>query len=436
MTVIVSTETGLASMQPKALSKASVIAAVAGNVLEFYDFTTYTFFAVMIGDHFFPSKDPFISLMSSVATFGVGFITRPIGGMVIGAYGDRAGRKPAMMLTVALMAVGMLIIALTPSYMTIGPLAPVLLVFAQLIQGFALGGEVGPATAFLLEAAPPAKRGLYASWQIASQGLAILIAGAVGLALALTLSTQAMYDWGWRIPFLLGVSIIPVAIFMRRSLPETIDIGAPTAHRSTSSIFSSLFVQNTRPIVLAFLLVSSGTIGNYILTYMTTFAITTLHMPTSVSIAATLVIGVCILVFSLIGGWLSDKFGRRPLLIIPRILFTLAAYPAFLLITGYKDAPTLLIVTGLLTAVGSFGGGVTLAAIPESLPKAVRSAGLATAYAIAVTVFGSTAQPLVTWLIHVTGNPMAPAWYLILASLVGLGASFLMHETKDAALKD
>jgi MFS family permease len=436
MTVIVSPETDLASMRPQALSKASVIAAVAGNVLEFYDFITYSFFAVMIGEHFFPSQDPFVSLMLSVATFGVGFITRPIGGVLIGAYADRAGRKPAMMLTVTLMAVGMLIVALTPSYAIIGPLAPILVVLARLIQGFALGGEVGPATAFLLEAAPPAKRGLYASWQLASQGLATLIAGAVGLALSLTLSTEAMSDWGWRIPFLLGISIIPVAIVMRRNLPETLDTQAPTIHHSTASVLSSLLREHIRPVILALLLISAGTIATYILGYMTTYAITTLHLSTSVSIAATLVVGVCSLVFSLISGWLSDKFGRRPLLIVPRILLILAVYPCFLLINEFKNATTLLLVTALLASFSALGGGATLAAIPESLPKAVRSAGLAAAYAIGVTAFGSTAQPLIAWLIHVTGNPMAPAWYLIVASIVGLGASFLMHETKDAALKD
>ncbi|MFZ0208755.1 MAG: MFS transporter, partial [Roseiarcus sp.] len=156
--------------------------------------TTYTFFAVMIGQHFFPSKDPFISLILSIATFGVGFVTRPIGGIVIGALADRAGRKPAMMLTVALMAVGMLVIALTPSYATIGPIAPILVVFARLVQGFALGGEVGPASSFLIEASPPHQRGLYASWQLASQGLSAFIAGGLGLALSLSLSDQAMQD--------------------------------------------------------------------------------------------------------------------------------------------------------------------------------------------------------------------------------------------------
>src|SRR5271156_3375331 len=276
------------------VSKVSVAAAVAGNVLEFYDFTTYTFFAVMIGQHFFPSKDPFISLILSIATFGVGFVPRP--------------------------TVGMLVIALTPSYATIGPIAPILVVFARLVQGFALGGEVGPASSFLIEASPPHERGLYASWQLASQGLSAFIAGGLGLALSLSLSDQAMQDWGWRIPFLVGVSIIPVALFMRSKLPETLDLSAPTTHHSLGAVLGSLFTAHARPVVLALLVISSGTIATYILNYMTTYAITTLHMPQGVSIAATLVLGLCTFAFSLLGGWLSDSIGRKPLLVLPRVV--------------------------------------------------------------------------------------------------------------------
>jgi MFS family permease len=436
MTAIAASDSSAISAAHPGISKVSVAAAVAGNVLEFYDFTTYTFFAVMIGQHFFPSKDPFISLILSIATFGVGFVTRPIGGIVIGALADRAGRKPAMMLTVALMAVGMLVIALTPSYATIGPIAPILVVLARLVQGFALGGEVGPASSFLIEASPPHQRGLYASWQLASQGLAIFIAGGLGLGLSLSLSDQAMQDWGWRIPFLVGVSIIPVALFMRSKLPETLDLSAPTRRHSLGAVLSSLFSAHARPVALALLVISSGTIATYILTYMTTYAITTLHMAQSVSIAATLVLGLCTFAFSLLGGWLSDLIGRKPLLVLPRVIFTIAAYPAFMLMNAYKTAPTLLIVTGLLASIGAVGGSVSLVIIPESLPKSVRSSGFAVAYALAVTVFGGTAQIVVTWLIRVTGDPLSPAWYLIVAGIVGIAAMMMMKETRGVELED
>jgi MFS family permease len=427
--------TGYVLVPSQRVSKISVVAAVAGIFLEFYDFTTYTFFAVMIGEHYFPAKDPFVSLILSVATFGVGFITRPIGGIVVGGYADRAGRRPAMILTVGLMAMGTLIVALTPSYATIGPLAPILVVLARLMQGFALGGEVGPATSFLLEAAPPGKRGLYASWQLASQGLSTLLAGAVGVFTSAILSTHDMQDWGWRVPFLLGLLVVPVAVFIRRMLPETLDLHAPMVHQSLGSILSTLIIANSRPIILAFALISSGTIGVYILNYMTTYAITTLHMPTTVSLAATLVLGVCILLFSLIGGWLSDKVGRKPLLIVSGILFILGAYPGFILINEFKNATALLAVTAYLAASFSLGAGVALTIIPESLPKPVRSAGLGISYALGVTLFGGTAQLVVAWLIHLTDDPLSPAWYLIASSIVGLMAVLMMAETFSVDVK-
>src|SRR5690242_15819590 len=179
------------------ISVGAVAATVLGNGLEFYDFTTYAFFAVTIGRVFFPARDPFISLLLSVAAFGVGFVSRPLGGIVIGAYADRAGRKPAMMLSIALMAAGMVLLAATPSYAVIGVAAPVVVVIARLVQGFALGGEVGPSTAYLLEAAPGGKRGRYAVWQIASQGAAMALAGIFGVMLSLTLDDSAIEAWGW-----------------------------------------------------------------------------------------------------------------------------------------------------------------------------------------------------------------------------------------------
>ena len=420
MTLSQSIAADVARSRPARISRAGVAGAIAGNVLEFYDFVTYTFFAVAIGEQFFPSKDPFVSLMLSVATFGVGFVTRPIGGLVIGAYADRAGRKPAMMLTVALMAAGMLLVALTPPYATIGPVAPVLVVLARLVQGFALGGEVGPATAFLLEAAPADRRGFYGSWQIASQGLAAVIAGGVGLALTVGLPKEAMDAWGWRVPFLVGMLIVPVAIYMRVQLPETLDLEAPTTHDSIGAVFASLLTEHLRPVLLALALISSGTVATYIMTYMTTYAMTTLKLGPSVSIAATLVFGLFTFVFALVGGRLSDRFGRKPLLIVPRVLFALVAYPAYYLVNAYKSGLVLLTVTAALALLGSLAAGVSLAIIPESLPGSVRSAGLAAAYAVAVTLFGGTAQIVVTWLIHATGDPLSPAWYLIVSSLVGL----------------
>lgn len=202
------------------LNRWTVAATVAGNALEFYDFLTYSTFAVYIGHAFFPVGSALASLLLTLATFGVGFLTRPLGGILIGAYADRAGRRPALMLTIALMTLGTLGLALTPSYARIGMLAPVILIVARLVQGLALGGEVGPSTAVLLECAPLGRRGLYVSWQNASQGLAICAAGIAGFVLSSALDKEQMAAWGWRVPFLLGLTIVPFGLYIRRRLPR------------------------------------------------------------------------------------------------------------------------------------------------------------------------------------------------------------------------
>ncbi|MBS0300788.1 MAG: MFS transporter, partial [Proteobacteria bacterium] len=244
-----------------------VAAAVAGNAMEFYDFTTYAFFAVYIGKTFFPASTPFMSLLLSVAVFGVGFVTRPLGGLLIGAFADRAGRKPAMILTIALITVGTLGLAATPSYAQIGVAAPIIVVFCRLLQGLALGGEVGPSTAYLIEVAPPGKRGLYGSWQLASQGVAGLCAGIVGVLLTLSLSADQMLAWGWRMPFLLGLALIPIAIYLRRHMPETLEHAAPQAGTVADAPRLGHY---KRVIVLALMLIMGSTISTYVSTYMTT----------------------------------------------------------------------------------------------------------------------------------------------------------------------
>jgi MHS family citrate/tricarballylate:H+ symporter-like MFS transporter len=205
-----------------AVRKRHVVAATVGNALEFYDFTTYAFYVVQIGKTFFPSATPLGSLMLALATFGAGFVTRPLGAIVIGAYADRAGRRPAMMLSFSLMGVALLGLALCPSYAAIGPLAPTLVVLARLVQGFAIGGEVGPTTAFLLEAAPPNRRGLYTAYQSISQNAAALVAGVIGFILTSVFSGDQMQTFGWRLAILVGVLVLPFGLLVRRSLPETL----------------------------------------------------------------------------------------------------------------------------------------------------------------------------------------------------------------------
>jgi MFS family permease len=211
------------------LSKKVVVAAVLGNALEFYDFAAYAFFAVYIGQAFFPASTPFASLLLSLGAFGVGFVFRPLGGVLIGAFADSAGRRPAMLLTIVLITTGTVGLALTPSYSSIGLAAPVIVVLCRLVQGLAIGGEVGPASAFLIEIAPNDRRGLYGSWQLASQGLAALAAGTIGLVLSLLLDKADLAAWGWRVPFLLSLMLVPVGLYLRRMMPETLEKRAANA---------------------------------------------------------------------------------------------------------------------------------------------------------------------------------------------------------------
>ena len=417
------------------LERRAVAAVILGNALEFYDFTTYAFFATSIGETFFPSKDPIASLLSSLAIFGIGFITRPIGGIVIGAFADRAGRKPAMLLTIAMMAIGMLMLAATPSYASIGVWAQVIVISGRLIQGFALGGEVGPSTAYLLEAAPPPQRGFIASWQIASQGLASLFAGSIGFILATTLSQGAMQDWGWRIPFLVGVAIIPVGLVIRNHLPETAGEGQdPAAAASTLDVLRRLIRDHGRLLFINFLVIMAATVSNFVGTNMPTYAKATLGLSLAASTGTTIALGLASIVFPLFGGWLADRIGRRPVMIWPRVAIVFVAIPAFYFLAHNPSAAAVYAVTFLLSALSSINAAAVIVGIPESLPRAVRSAGLSIVYAFSVTIFGGTTNYVINKLIAVTGDKLAPAYYLVAISVIGTVAAFMMPETKGRSI--
>jgi MFS family permease len=298
------------------LDRWGIAATVAGNALEFYDFLAYSTFAVYISHAFFPTGNAFVSLLLTLAAFGVGFLTRPLGGLLIGAYADRAGRRPALMLTISLMTLGTLALALTPSYASIGPAAPVILVIARLVQGLALGGEVGPSTAVLLECAPAGRRAYFVSWQNASQGVAVLAAGMVGYALSTILEPQQLALWGWRVPFVLGLTIVPVGIYIRRRLPETLEAAGS---RGSGAVLSILWRQHRRPLLLAILIIMSLTVSTYVTAYMTTYALTTLGMPASKAMFASIANGGVMMAGALLGGRLSDRFGRKAVMILPRI---------------------------------------------------------------------------------------------------------------------
>ena len=397
-----------------------VLAVALGNAIEFYDFVSYAFFAAQIGRAFFPSDSPTGSLLASLATFGAGFLTRPLGALVLGRLGDRIGRKPAMLASFALIGIGVVGLPLIPPYSSIGILAPILAVGFRLVQGFALGGEVGPSTAFLMEAAPPMRRGLYISLQAMSADAAVMVAGLVGIGLASALDAAQLDRWGWRVALLAGAMIIPVGLVLRRTLGETLQPpqGTKPAIRSYGRIAAA-----------GLALLAAATTTNYLLDYMTTYAGSTLGMPAKIAFGATAIVGLCGVVCDPLGGWLSDRFGRKPVMIIPWLCLAIAVFPCFALLERERSGVALYLACGILASASTLSTSTSLVAITESLPHRVRSGALAIMYALAISIFGGSTQFIVAWLTRLTGSPLAPAWYMIGGVIVGLLALCVMPES-------
>jgi MFS family permease len=402
-----------------------VAAVVVGNALEFYDFLIYGFFAVYIGRAFFPSTDGATGLLLTLATFGAGFLTRPIGAVVIGSIGDRVGRKPAMLLSFALMGVAIFGLALTPSYARIGIAAPLLALAFRLLQGFALGGELGPSTAFLVEAAPPERRGFYTSMQFVSQQFAALLAGGLGVLLADVMDVAALEAWGWRVAMLAGALIVPFGLLVRRDLPETLraeETACQGADDRRMRAYAGL-------VALFLLIVLAGTVGTYIGAYQVTYALTVLHLPAGVSFGVIVVRSLIAVPTSLLGGWLADRFGRKPLLVVPQTLLVASILPAFWLITAVRSAPVFYSALGWLSFLAAFTGPATMVTLMESLPRDVRCRVMSIGYATVVAAFGGSAQFVVATLTEVTHDPIAPAYYWMAAATIGFGAMLLIRES-------
>ena len=410
----------VSAVERPALGAKGVFAAVLGNGFEFFDFTVYATYLGMIGQAFFPSDNAFVSDLASAATFGVGFVARPLGGAIIGGYGDRAGRRPAMTLSIGLMAIGSAVIAVTPGYAAIGVWAPILLILARLLQGFAVGGEVGPATMFMLEAAPPGRRMFFASWQLASQNLGSLASGLIGLALALLLSKSSFNAWGWRAPFALGVMIAPVGVYIRSQLVETLESPDHERRGGSAAIAARVLRENWTGLLLGVALVSGGTITQYFLINMTPYAIRTLHLPDSTAMLGTVTLGVTGGLVALAGGLLADRFGVRTIAIAPRLLLMLLLIPVMKLLVANPGAATLVAAIAVLSLLHAASVAVGIMLIPLVFPPAVRSTGLAISYSLGVAIFGGTATYVVTWLVGATGNPLASTYYVMAASVVML----------------
>ncbi|WP_321881695.1 MFS transporter [Paraburkholderia bannensis] len=409
-------------------SRTMVLAAALGNGLEFFDFTVYSFFSALIGQLFFPAHDALSSLMMSLATFGVGFVVRPLGGVTIGAYADRAGRKPALILTVLLMALGTGLIGLAPTYAQIGLFAPALIVLGRLLQGFSAGGEVGAATTLLMEAGREGRRGVLVSWQMASQGGAALAGALIALLLSKSLSHEQLVSWGWRVPFLIGLAIGPFGFFLRSRLDDTLPAAAH-AHTAekTTPVRRKLPL---RVIVAGTMLVIGGTGTMYtIVFFLPAFLALTLHMPSAAASASGCAAGLVLLIGSPFAGKLADRLPRRkPLLAVTSVVSLALLFPAFAAIAARPTVSTVLVVAVVLIGLMTLTSPAGFLMILEALRPEVRATSLGIIYAVGVTLFGGFAQLAVGALWRATGSFYAPAWYVLGCSIVSLVGLALFQE--------
>ena len=392
----------------------------------------FGYYATAIGAAFFPSGNPSVSLMLSLMTFGAGFLMRPLGAVVLGTYTDRHGRRAGLLLTLTLMSIGILSIACVPGYATIGILAPVIVLAGRLLQGFSAGMELGGVSVYLAEIATPGNKGFYVSWQSASQQAAVIFAALVGVLLTFLLPPAAMAAWGWRVPLLIGCLIIPFLFRLRHSLEETEAFQARRRSLDTSALLRSL-AANSGLIVVGTLLVTMTTVSFYMITaYTPTFGSAVLHLGSADSLIVTLCVGASNLFWLPVMGALSDRVGRRPLLIACTLLMLATAYPVMLWLVDSPSFTRLLTVELWLSFVyGSYNGAMVVF-LTEIMPVDVRTAGFSLAYSLATAIFGGFTPAISTYLIQVTGNRAVPGLWLSFAAVCGLAASLIARAQPAA----
>ena len=409
----------------------NVIRVSSGNFLEMYDFIVFGFFAGPIGRTFFPGQNPYASLMLSLATFGAGFLMRPVGAVVLGAYIDRYGRRAGLLLTLGLMSVGTITIACLPGYATLGLLAPVLILLSRLLQGFSAGVELGGVSVYLSEIATPGHKGFYVSWQSASQQVAVMVASLLGVGLELVLAPATIDLWGWRIPFLVGCLIIPLLFLLRRSLAETEAFEARKHHPTISQIIRTV-AANWTIVMLGMMLVAMTTVSFYLITaYTPTFGQSELHLQSVGVLIVTLCVGISNFCWLPVMGAASDRFGRKPLLIIFTVLALLTVYPAMLWLTAAPSFVRLLLVLLWLSFIYASYNGAMVVTLTEIMPVEVRTSGFSLAYSLATALLGGFTPAICTYLIHITGNRAAPGLWMSFAALLGLIAAFMIPRPEN-----
>jgi MFS transporter, MHS family, proline/betaine transporter len=401
-----------------------VAAASIGNALEWFDLLIYGYFAVTISRLFFPSDDQTVSLLLALGTFGVSYLVRPFGAIVLGAYADRAGRKASLMISIVLMMIGTTSMVVIPTYASIGILAPLVVLFARLLQGFSVGGEFGSSTSFLVEHGPD-RKGFFASFQWAGQGLAAVLASLFGVGLTTALTVDQLNAWGWRIPYIFGLLIGPIGLYIRRHVDETPEF---LASEATSTPVRDVLGHQWGRVLLAIGIAVVSNSSNYLILYMPTYAVKQLSLPQSSGFAATLLGGIILTVGSPLIGHSSDSVGRTRIMQVAAGLFVISAYPAFVLLTGYASLLALIGIVCWLSLLKTIYSGVMPSLMAEIFPTRTRVTGMALSYNISVPIFGGFAPFISTWLIELTGNNLAPSFYLTLTALVSLGALVLVRN--------
>jgi MHS family proline/betaine transporter-like MFS transporter len=418
--------TGAMPRQP-ALSRV-IIAATIGNVLEWFDFLVYGYFAVTIAEVFFPVGSPIVSLLITFGAFGLAYVVRPLGALIVGSYTDRHGRKAGLTLSIAMMMIGTTLMLVTPAYATIGIAAPIIITIARLLQGFSVGGEFGSAVAFLVEHGSE-RKGFSASWQWASTGIISIIVATFGIVLTTTLTHEQLVSWGWRIPYVFGLLVGPAGLYIRSQMTETpqfLDAAKPE-----SVPLRDLLRRQPMSVLLALGISIISNSSYYLLLYVPTYGVSTLHLPASTGFIATLVGGIILAIFSPVAGHWSDKTARPRIMLWTGWLFLLAAYPVFWLMVAYPSLATAIFAVGLLNLIKAGYSGVLPSLLSEQFPVETRAVGVAFSYSISVTIFGGFAPFVATWLIALTGDPLSPSYYLMFTALLSIVA--LMAVERRAA---
>jgi len=412
----------------------TVFRVASGNFLEMYDFMIFGYFSAAIGRAYFPASSEFASLMLSMTTFAVGFMIRPLGAIFLGAYIDYLGRRKGLLLTLALMSVGTLTIALVPGYETIGLFAPIVVVLGRLCQGFSAGVELGGVSVYLSEIATPGHKGFYVSWQSASQQVAVVFAGVLGYSLSNLMPPEELQAWGWRIPLIFGCLIIPFIYMIRRTLQETQEFAARKRHPRPSEIYSSM-LEHWRILITGVALVLMTTVSFYTITaYTPTFGRSILNLSQSDALLVTLCVGLSNLIWLPLMGSLSDRIGRRPLLLAFSGIAVLTAYPAMAWLVYQPSFAKLLAVELWLSCIYAGYNGAMVVHLTEIVPVAVRTAGFSLAYSLATTIGGST-PVIVTYLIHETGNRAMPGAWLSVAAVIAFFSAWITRPRQDAVDK-